>query len=128
MNLRKNEALKLRIETVDRSEYLFTETGGFPTKFDSQWKSPWFIMKSIPKNIQCFTRFAACLLACWHTLHAGQPPASFPKTLLIGDSISMAYHKTVVRELVGLEQEGPTLRGHRGRRNPPLPRNQHPPR
>jgi hypothetical protein len=61
-------------------------------------------MQFSPKQIHWFLCFCACLLACGHSLPAGQPPASLPKVLLIGDSISMAYHKIVVRELEGLEQ------------------------
>ena len=45
MNLRKNEALKMRVEPVKGIEYLFIETGGFQTKNGMDWKSPLFVLK-----------------------------------------------------------------------------------
>jgi hypothetical protein len=45
MNLRRNEALKMDLQTLDGTEYLFIQAGGFQTKNGSQWKSPWFVMK-----------------------------------------------------------------------------------
>jgi len=45
MNLRKNEALTMRIETLNETEFLFIHSGGFETKKGNTWKSPWFVMK-----------------------------------------------------------------------------------
>jgi acyl-CoA thioesterase-1 len=52
-------------------------------------------MKSI------FSALSACIVAFLPSLHAEEPAKALPKVLIIGDSISMAYHKTVVRELDG---------------------------
>ena len=45
MNLRKNEALKMKAQNLNGTEYLFIESGGFQTKLGKQWKSPWFVLK-----------------------------------------------------------------------------------
>lgn len=45
MNLRRNEALEMRVEKLNDTEFLFIQAGGFETKKGNGWKSPWFIMK-----------------------------------------------------------------------------------
>lgn len=45
MNLRKNEALKMNVQSLNGTEYLFIQAGGFQTKNGNQWKSPWFVLK-----------------------------------------------------------------------------------
>jgi len=45
MDLRKNEALAMRMEKLNGTDYLFIEVGGFQTKNGNAWKSPWFVMK-----------------------------------------------------------------------------------
>ncbi len=45
MDLRKNEALAMRVESRQGSDYLFIESGGFQTKNGNSWKSPWFVLK-----------------------------------------------------------------------------------
>ncbi len=40
MDLRKNEALSMRMEKLNNIDHLFIETGGFQTKNGSQWKCP----------------------------------------------------------------------------------------
>ena len=45
MDLRKNEALQMRIESLNGTDYLFIECGGFQTKNGNTWKSPWFVLK-----------------------------------------------------------------------------------
>jgi hypothetical protein len=45
MNLRRNQAMKMRIETIGNTDYLFIEAGGFETRHGDQWKSPWFVLK-----------------------------------------------------------------------------------
>jgi hypothetical protein len=49
--------------------------------------------------LRAFSILTACLVAAFPMLRAED--AALPKVLIIGDSISMAYHKTVVRELDG---------------------------
>ena len=45
MNLRKNEALAMRVQKINDTEFLFIQAGGFETKKGSTWTSPWFVMK-----------------------------------------------------------------------------------
>ena len=45
MNLDKNEALTMRVETVDETEFLFIEAGGFDPRKGNTWKTSWFILK-----------------------------------------------------------------------------------
>lgn len=45
MNLRRNEALEMRLETLDGTEYLFIEVGGFESRRGMEWKAPWMVMK-----------------------------------------------------------------------------------
>lgn len=45
MDLRKNEALQMRIECLNGTDYLFIEAGGFQTKNGNTWKSPFFVLK-----------------------------------------------------------------------------------
>jgi len=45
MDLRKNEALTMRMEKLKGTDYLFIEIGGFQTKNGNTWKSPWFVLK-----------------------------------------------------------------------------------
>jgi hypothetical protein len=45
MDLRKNESLTMRIESLNGTDYLFIETGGFQTKNGNTWKCPWFVLK-----------------------------------------------------------------------------------
>jgi len=45
MNLHRNEALAMCIESHNGTEYLFVESGGFQTQNGNQWKSPWFVLK-----------------------------------------------------------------------------------
>lgn len=45
MNLRKNEALKMQVETLQGIDYLLIETGGFNAKGGQDCKSLWMAMK-----------------------------------------------------------------------------------
>ena len=45
LDLRKNEAVKMTPRTIDGTDYLFIETGGFHTKHGPVWKSPLYVMK-----------------------------------------------------------------------------------
>lgn len=45
MDLHKNEALQMRVESVGGTDYLFIEAGGFQTKSGNTWKCPWFVLK-----------------------------------------------------------------------------------
>ncbi|MFT5906090.1 MAG: hypothetical protein ACI9E1_001695 [Cryomorphaceae bacterium] len=45
LDLRKNEALKMTSKTIDDTEYLFIEAGGFHTKHGTEWKAPRYVMK-----------------------------------------------------------------------------------
>jgi len=45
MDLNRNQALKMRAENVDGTEFLFIEAGGFESKKGNTWKSPWFVLK-----------------------------------------------------------------------------------
>jgi hypothetical protein len=44
MNLRQNEALQITPKTVDGTQYLFIETGGFNQRNGPEWKSPLVVM------------------------------------------------------------------------------------
>jgi hypothetical protein len=45
MDLHHNQALKITIRTIDGTEYLFVESGGFNEQHGPQWKSPLHVMK-----------------------------------------------------------------------------------
>jgi len=45
MDLNKYQALKMIIKTIDSSDYLFIEAGGFSTRNKPGWKSPLYVMK-----------------------------------------------------------------------------------
>lgn len=45
MDLTRYEALKMKNQTIDGTEYLFIEEGGFHTRRPSDWKSRWIVMK-----------------------------------------------------------------------------------
>ena len=49
MDLQPNEALKMISKTIDASDYLFVEAGGFAFKIAPGWKSEWFVMKRTGK-------------------------------------------------------------------------------
>jgi hypothetical protein len=45
MDLLHNQALKMTLKTIDGTDYLFVESGGFHEKHGSEWKSTWHVMK-----------------------------------------------------------------------------------
>lgn len=45
MDLRKNQALEMTPKTIDGSDYLFIETGGFNAKNGPDWKPSLYVMK-----------------------------------------------------------------------------------
>jgi hypothetical protein len=45
MDLKGNQALKMEIRTINGSDYLLIETGGFNAKHPAGWKSAWYVMK-----------------------------------------------------------------------------------
>ena len=45
MNLDRNEALIMRLESIDGAETLFIEAGGFQPDRGSEWTSQWFVLK-----------------------------------------------------------------------------------
>lgn len=44
MDLRANQALKMQLEKIDGTDYLFIESGGFHPKHGMSWQSPWIVM------------------------------------------------------------------------------------
>jgi hypothetical protein len=49
MNLDRNEALKMVPKTIDGTEYLFIEAGGFAEKNKPDWRSQWSVMRRAGK-------------------------------------------------------------------------------
>ena len=45
MDLNRNQALKMTAKTIDGSDYLFVEAGGFNANGGPAWKSPLYVMK-----------------------------------------------------------------------------------
>jgi hypothetical protein len=45
LDLNKYQALKMNIKTIDGSDYLFVEAGGFSTRIKPGWKSQLIVMK-----------------------------------------------------------------------------------
>lgn len=45
MDLRKNDALRITPKTIDGTDYLFIEAGGFHTKNGPDWTPPLYVMK-----------------------------------------------------------------------------------
>ncbi len=45
MDLTRYQVLTMRTKTLDDSEYLFVESGGFSTRNKPEWKSAWLVMK-----------------------------------------------------------------------------------
>jgi hypothetical protein len=45
MDLNSNQALKMTAKTIDDTDYLFVESGGFNAKGGAQWKSPHYVMR-----------------------------------------------------------------------------------
>jgi hypothetical protein len=45
LDLNGNQALKMTAITIDGTEYLFVESGGFNTKHGPEWQSPLYVMK-----------------------------------------------------------------------------------
>ncbi len=39
------EALKMVVKSIDGTDTLFVEAGGFSTKHPAGWQSPWVVMK-----------------------------------------------------------------------------------
>jgi len=39
------QALKIKLQALNGTDYLFIEVGGFQTNLGNHWKSPWFVMK-----------------------------------------------------------------------------------
>jgi len=48
MDLNKYQALKITPKTIDGSDYLFIEAGGFSERHPVGWQSPWYVMKRKP--------------------------------------------------------------------------------
>lgn len=45
IDLERNQALKMIVKTIDGSDYLFIEAGGFAVKNKLSWKTQWSVMK-----------------------------------------------------------------------------------
>jgi len=45
MDLERYQALKMTVKTIDGSDYLFVEAGGFSTRNPLGWQPPWYVMK-----------------------------------------------------------------------------------
>ena len=45
MDLNRYEALKMTLRTLDGTEYLFVEAGGFSTRHKPGWKSKLYVLK-----------------------------------------------------------------------------------
>jgi len=45
MDLERYQALKMTVKTIDGSDYLFIEAGGFSQKNPVGWKPPLYVMK-----------------------------------------------------------------------------------
>jgi hypothetical protein len=45
MDLTKYQALRMKLETVATTEYLFVEAGGFSTRNKPDWKSAWYVLE-----------------------------------------------------------------------------------
>jgi len=45
MDLRRKQALTMRVETLNDTEFLLIEAGGFENKKGNTWKSPWFVLQ-----------------------------------------------------------------------------------
>ena len=44
MDLKTNEALQMQVKSIDGTDYLFIETGGFDTKHGMDWKPQWEVL------------------------------------------------------------------------------------
>jgi len=49
MDLTRNQALKMTVKTIDGTDYLFIEAGGFSTRHPKGWKPPLYVMKRAGK-------------------------------------------------------------------------------
>ena len=45
LDLKKYEALQMKVLSVQGEEYLFVETGGFSPRHPVEWKSSWAVLK-----------------------------------------------------------------------------------
>ncbi|HSR88092.1 MAG TPA: hypothetical protein VLL07_03990, partial [Pontiella sp.] len=50
MDLRKNEALRITDKTIEGTDYLFIEAGGFHTKNGPEWTPPLYVFKRAQAN------------------------------------------------------------------------------
>ncbi|BCX48856.1 hypothetical protein HAHE_27640 [Haloferula helveola] len=44
MDLTRYQALRMRVESIGGTEYLFVESGGFSTRNKPEWKSGWYVL------------------------------------------------------------------------------------
>jgi len=49
MDLRLNAALKMTLKTIDGTDYLFIEKGGFHSRSPKGWKPPFYVLKRVAK-------------------------------------------------------------------------------